>query len=65
MKHALTALAVAVLAGGVGLSPNIAPQDWWCPGQPMPHGAIWNMATCHQFHYATQPDGSRVAVQGP
>ena len=65
MKHALTALAVAVLAGGVGLSPNIAPQDWWCPGQPIPHGAIWNMATCHQFHYATQPDGSHIAVQGP
>ena len=65
MKHALTALAVAVLAGGVGLSPNIAPQDWWCPGQPVPTGAIWNMATCHQYHFVTMPDGSHIAVQGP
>jgi hypothetical protein len=62
MKHTL---AIAVLAGGVGLSPNITPQDWWCPGQPIPPGAIWNMATCHQFHFVAMPDGSHVAVQGP
>ena len=65
MKHALTGLAVAVLASGGGLSPHIAPQDWWCPGKPVPNGAMWNMAICHQFHYVTQPDGSQVAVQGP
>ena len=41
------------------------PQEFWCPGQPIPRGALWNMATCHTFHYETGADGTQVAVQGP
>jgi hypothetical protein len=70
-----------VVSGGFGLAglgltaelapaathaqPGPAPQDFWCPGQPIPNGALWNTATCHTYHYVTDADGRQVAVQGP
>ncbi len=48
-----------------GAQPGPAPDEFWCPGQPIPRGAMWNMATCHVFHWETGADGTQVAVQGP
>jgi hypothetical protein len=65
MRRAIVGLAAAVLAaGGLGV-PGPAPQDFWCPGQPIPTGALWNMATCHTYHYVPGADGTQIAVQGP
>jgi hypothetical protein len=67
MKPAVPAVcmfAALLVSGGLGLAGN-APQEWWRPGQPIPRGAIWNMATCHQYRYETGVDGTQVAVQGP
>jgi len=52
-------------AGPAGAQPGLAPQEWWYPGQPIPRGALWNIATCHQCHFETGADGTQVAVQGP
>jgi hypothetical protein len=70
MQARIAGLASAVLgallaAGGLGLIGPHAPQDWWCPGQPIPRGAMWNMATCHEFHYVTRADGTLIAIPGP
>jgi hypothetical protein len=73
MYRALCGLALAlwVSAGALLASssahaqPVPAPDYYWCPGQPIPKGVMWNMATCHQYHYATQANGTRVAVPGP
>jgi hypothetical protein len=65
MRRTIVGLAAAVLAaGGLGV-PGLAPQDFWCPGQPIPTGALWNMATCHTYHYVPGADGTQIAVQGP
>jgi hypothetical protein len=56
--------AMLLTAGGAQAQPGPAPGDYWCPGQPIPRGAAWNMATCHLFHYATQADGTLIAVPG-
>jgi len=66
MKRAIVGLAAALLAAGVlGLQPGPAPQDFWCPGQAIPRGALWNTAICHTYHYETGADGTQVAFQGP
>jgi len=55
----------ALAAGPAQAQPGLAPQAFWCPGQPIPRGALWNMATCHTYHYVTGTDGTQTAVQGP
>jgi hypothetical protein len=64
MKRAIVGLATTLLiSGGLGLAGF--PQQWWCPGMPIPRGVMWNMATCHEFHYEIGPNGTQVAVPGP
>jgi len=65
------ALALSVSAGpllapiSAQAQPGPAPDNYWCPGQPIPKGVMWNMATCHQYHYEMRADGTRIAVPGP
>jgi hypothetical protein len=78
MRRKILGLTTTLLvSGGLGLTgwglapasaqagPGPAPQDFWCPGQPIPRGALWDTAICHTFHYQTGADGTQVAVQGP
>jgi hypothetical protein len=73
MNRTLLALALALsLSGGPLLAPSSAearpgpaPDNYWCPGQTIPKGVMWNMATCHQYHYETRADGTQAAVPGP
>jgi hypothetical protein len=61
------AMAMLVLgsAGTANAGPANAPQQWWCPGQPIPRGVFWNMATCHEYHYVTGASGAQLPVPGP
>ncbi len=67
MKPAAPAVympAALLVSGGLGLAGN-APQEWSCPGQPIPRGpsGTWLPATSN--HYETAVDGTQAAVQGP
>jgi hypothetical protein len=57
--------ALGLAAGTANAQPGPTPQEWWCPGQPIPKGMGWNMAVCHEYHYETGANGTRVAVPGP
>ncbi len=57
--------ATGLAAGTAAAQPGPAPQEWWCPGQPIPKGLVWNMAVCHEYHYVTGTNGTQVAVPGP
>ena len=60
----LAGLAATLLISG-SLGPAGFPQQWWCPGLPIPRGVTWDMFSCHEFHYEIEPDGTRIAVLGP